>query len=201
MSAKKKAPAKKLKLSGAASMSGRAYAKHRGLSHTAVQKAIKEGRIKVGSDGRILVAQADKSWNANTDPGKQANGLKGSAKKAAPARREDDDEQEERAAPPQQQAADGISYQTQRAIREGYQARLAKLEYESKTGKLGDVDQMRVAQFTMARKARDALLAVPSRVAPLVIGLETVAEIEKILDDEIRVICSEIARAMQKSAQ
>lgn len=45
----------------------RAYAKHRGLTHGAVQKAITSGRIKTLEDGSIDVIQADKDWNENTN--------------------------------------------------------------------------------------------------------------------------------------
>lgn len=49
------------------SLSVRQYAAHRGVSHQAVSKAIKAGRITVDADGRILdAAQADAEWAANS---------------------------------------------------------------------------------------------------------------------------------------
>ena len=38
----------------------RAYAKHRGVSDTAVRKAIKSGRIQAETDGTIDIAKVDK---------------------------------------------------------------------------------------------------------------------------------------------
>lgn len=65
-------------------LSQRKYAQHRGVSHTAVAKAIREGRITLEPDGTIDPGKADKQWQTNTNPEKQANGWKGAAK-AAPA--------------------------------------------------------------------------------------------------------------------
>ena len=49
-------------------LSIRKYAEHRNISHTAVQKAIKQGRIHLTPDGRIDVDQADRDWERNTSP-------------------------------------------------------------------------------------------------------------------------------------
>lgn len=49
-----------------AALSRRAYAAHRGVSHTAVQKAIQSGRISTLADGRIDPATADQEWDRNT---------------------------------------------------------------------------------------------------------------------------------------
>lgn len=49
-------------------LSERAYARHRGVTHRAVQKAIRAGRITPNADGTIDPGRADAEWNANTDP-------------------------------------------------------------------------------------------------------------------------------------
>lgn len=46
----------------------RAYARRRGCTLRAVQKAIEEERIRKERQGRIDPAQADADWTANTDP-------------------------------------------------------------------------------------------------------------------------------------
>ncbi len=45
------------------SISIRAYAKHRGVSDTAVRKALKAGRIQLDTDGKINIAAADLAWD------------------------------------------------------------------------------------------------------------------------------------------
>lgn len=47
-------------------LSIRAYARHRGVSNTAVHQAIKTGRISQESDGRIDPDKADEQWERNT---------------------------------------------------------------------------------------------------------------------------------------
>lgn len=46
----------------------REYARRRGVSHTAVGKAIKDGRISVEADGSIDPVKADLQWDAQTNP-------------------------------------------------------------------------------------------------------------------------------------
>ena len=46
----------------------RAYARHRGVAHNAVCKAIKAGRIQLNKDKTIDVIQADLDWEQNTNP-------------------------------------------------------------------------------------------------------------------------------------
>ncbi len=53
-----------------AKVSLREYARIRGVSLTAVQKAIKTGRIKTTPEGRIDIDQANQEWFQNTDPSK-----------------------------------------------------------------------------------------------------------------------------------
>lgn len=49
-------------------LSIRAYGRHRGVSHVAVMRAIKAGRVPVESDGTIEPAKADAAWKRSTDP-------------------------------------------------------------------------------------------------------------------------------------
>ena len=51
-------------------LSIRAYAKRRGLSHVAVLKAAKAGRIELEPDGTIDPAKADAAWAQSSDPGR-----------------------------------------------------------------------------------------------------------------------------------
>ncbi|OYT68678.1 MAG: hypothetical protein CFK52_14560, partial [Chloracidobacterium sp. CP2_5A] len=52
-------------------LSLRAYAKHRGVSLAAVQKAVHSGRITPNADGLIDSDRADAEWNAKTRPGQR----------------------------------------------------------------------------------------------------------------------------------
>jgi hypothetical protein len=45
----------------------RGYARHRGVTLKAVQKAVARKRIKLESDGTVDAARADRDWTANSD--------------------------------------------------------------------------------------------------------------------------------------
>jgi len=56
----------------------------------------------------------------------------------------------------------GPSYAQSRAIREAYLARLAKIEYEERLGKLISRDEVQVAAFNKFRMFRDGMLNIPT---------------------------------------
>lgn len=49
----------------------RAYARHRGVTDTAVHKAIRAGRVTPEADGTIDIDRADREWARNTDTPKK----------------------------------------------------------------------------------------------------------------------------------
>jgi hypothetical protein len=88
------------------------------------------------------------------------------------------------------------NYAAARAVRETYLARLSKLEYERASGKLVDVDEVRAAVFQKARTTRDGMMAIPSRVAPILAALTDPAKIHDVLLEEIRRVCFELSRPL-----
>ena len=169
-------------------LSIRAYAQHRGVSHTAVAKAIKAGRISVEPDGKIDPAKADAQWARNTLPSQNLNtgAAKPAAKVATPpvstpvstapvANRELQPPLETRAAAP--------DYQTSRAIREAYAARLAKLEFEERTGKLLNADEVKVKHFNLARLLRDRIQQIPRKLAPQIVAAVVAQPDQRVVED------------------
>ena len=128
----------------------REYARMRGVSHTAVANAVKGGRISAEPDGSIDPEKANVQWEQNSRPRVDNGGdtvdVSPAAKSGAP------------------------DYKVSRAIREAYAARLAKQEFEEKSGKLVNLDEVKIATFNMARQARDRLLQIPRKLAPAVIA-------------------------------
>jgi hypothetical protein len=143
----------------------RKYAEHRRVSHTAVQKAIKQGRIKTTADGKIDVEQADREWGRNTSP---VNAPKRAPRTGGGG------------------GAGGPTYAQSRAVRELYLARLAKIEFEERAGKLVSRDEVTVAAFTKARTVRDNLLNIPDRVAAVLAAETDPVRAHQILTAEIR---------------
>jgi len=162
-------------------LSLRAYAKHRGVSLAAVQKAIRSGRIATTPTGMIDSDRADAEWTAKTRPGQRR------AKQAPAVAREP-----ERAEAP---IGGGLDYFRARAVRENYLARLAKIEFEEKTAKLISRDEVQVAAFTKGRTARDNLLNIPDRLAAQLAAESDADKVHQILTGEIRKALDELAGA------
>ena len=155
-------------------LSIRKYAEHRNISHTAVQKAIKQGRIHLTPGGRIDVDLADRDWERNTSP---VNSPSPGARPSLP----------------HEKPQSGPTYAQSRAVRELYLARLAKLEFEERSGKLISVDEVTNATFTKARAIRDNLLNIPDRLAPMLAAESSPAGAHKILTEEIRTVRDELS--------
>lgn len=178
-------------------LSIRAYAQHRGVSHTAVAKAIKAGRISKEPDGSIDPAKADAQWARNTLPSQKPNT---SAAKPAPkvATPPVSTVSSREAQVPLETRATAPDYQTSRAIREAYAARLAKLEFEERTGKLLNADEVKVKHFNLARLLRDRIQQIPRKLAPQIVAA-VVAQpdqrvVEDLLMDAIREALEELSR-------
>ena len=195
-------------------LSVRAYARHRGVSHTAVQKAVKAGRIPVLADGTIEPAAADAAWEAHAreapprPPVQRSDAAPRVAPVPAPAPAPgapptlppgvegEPLESPDAAAggqPDEQRAAAARGYQTSRAVREAYLARLAKLEFEERQGKLVSADDVKVVAFNAARRARDLLMAMPDRVSSVLAATDDPVEIRRVLNAEIRRVCEELS--------
>ena len=57
-------------------LSIRAYARQRGVSHVAVLKAVKQGRVTLEPDGTVDAAKADASWERSSDPARRKAALR-----------------------------------------------------------------------------------------------------------------------------
>lgn len=166
-------------------LSIRAYAKHRGCSHVAVMKALKAGRIAL-TEGKIDAEAADAAWSRNTDPAQQraSSGPPGGQTPA-----------EEPPPAAQMGGEAAANYARSRAVRETYRARLTALDYRVRAGELVEADAVRARAFKLYRTARDMLLALPERLAPLLAGTADQYECHRILREELERVCNELANA------
>lgn len=183
----------------------REAARRLGVSDTAVHKAIKAGRVTVAGtnekNGRPLVAwpQVRDDWLANSDSSKRTHvGSQGSPERAkyakTPAETKLPTASEPETETGESKAAAGPSLAQSRAVREAYQARLAKLEFEQKTGRLVSADEVKARAFRMARSARDSLLTMPDRLAPILASSTDVVEVHRLLLEDIERTCARIAQ-------
>jgi len=137
-------------------LSIRAYARHRGVSDTAVHKAIRAGRITPEADGSIDADHADRDWAKNSDTPKE--GTKRRAETVAV---------KEPAGEPVAPAlnAGGTSLLQARTVNEVVKAQTNKVRLARLKGELVDRPQAIAHVFKLARSERDAWLNWPARIS------------------------------------
>lgn len=180
-------------------LSVRAYAKHRGVSHPAVLRALNTGRISSRPDGKIDPAVADAEWDARTDPTRPLNSVTGNPKHRRGADGFSSATLGTGAAGGAGGAGSAIAhvanqYASARAVREAFEAKLSELEFRERSAKLVDADEVRAATFTLARKMRELLLTVPDRVSPILAPIGDALVIHRLLSEELLRVAGEIAK-------
>lgn len=178
---------------GYGGVSQREYARQRGVSHRAVQKAIASGRIATLPGGKLDPEAADRDWDRNTAAPKPSAKPKAAASQP-PTSQVGPDSPRGGAPGPVPQAPgppepQGVSYAASRAVRETYLARMARLDFEERQGRLVELEEVKRVCFEAARRSRDMLRAIPDRVAPLLAGTHDVHECQQILREEVQRAC------------
>ena len=170
MPARRKAKAERVSL--------RALARRRGVSLTAVQKAIRSGRLRksVGHDARgpfiVNVALADREWA--TGATKPANG--GGRGHAA-------------AVGPRPAAGTLVEAQLRLADQRADSLQLAN---QRKRGEVLDAAEVERERFQLARTLRDRILNVPDRLG------EVAPAVRARMRDELRLALGELANEAER---
>ena len=171
------------------------YAQLRGCAPSAVTKAVKEGRITlvlVNGKKMVDVALADKQWAQNT----RARGDSHSAmphhvadvRKMVDGQASDHSEHTLDMAPPPLPAEpdEAMTYDVARRRREAAEARIAEMKQAEMEGVLIRVDSVRSSMATKISGARDALLQIPSRLAPVLAAEPDLLKVTGLLEDALR---------------
>lgn len=143
----------------------REYARHRGVDPRAVSQAIKDGRIKRGSNGKIDFEKADAAWEENSAPR-----IDDAIKRGGPS----------------EVPVTVNAYAKARAMREAYAAQLAKLEFEERAGKLIEAEKVRNAWAQVCVAIRSAVNGMPQKLAPKVFAARDLREVNEIIESECR---------------
>lgn len=194
----------------------REYARRRGVSHTAVGKAIRDGRITVEADGSIDPAKADKQWDAQTNPAMRRGAaahasaatvasLTRAATKAVPAAALAAVDEALKDVDPVAPLAPGApgsapnpeagTFLRARNANEVLRAQTAQLRLKKLAGDLVDRDKATGMIFELARRERDAWQNWPPRVAANMaaeLGIDA-HKMELALDKFIRIQLAELA--------
>lgn len=179
-------------------LSIRGYARRRGVSHVAVLRAAKAGRIPLEPDGTIDPTKADAAWMRSTDPAKGRSRpqrkpvdekLKPVPDAALGSVRETLKEQGLPA------GGSGVTFVQARTAHEIAKAHLARLRLQRMKGELVDRARSTALVFRLAREERDAWANWPARVAALMaaeLGADPHA-VQKILETHVRAHLAELA--------
>lgn len=170
----------------------REYARHRGVSHVAVLKAIKSGRldksVRKGKRGPAIDAEvADLEWSANTDPAQQraipTDGAKGPEQGSlfrAPRERVD--------------TGQAVTMARARATRETLLAQITHLNLERMKGELVPRKDVEAQAFAAGRKLRDALFGSLPGLAVELIAVREPREMERRLHAAITEILASVSK-------
>lgn len=167
-------------------VSRREYARLRGVSESAVRKAIRDGRISLEPDGTIDPVAADRQWAARTDPSQQRGeearrmsaataaataraaagqprGTKAVPQAALDAVRDTLDESGQDPEP--DMPAGEVSFMRARIANEVLKAHLQRVKLGKAKGELVSRSKAQQMVFDLARRERDAWIGWPARVA------------------------------------
>lgn len=197
-------------------LSRRAYAAQRGVSHTAVGKAIASGRISTLPDGTIDPVVADREWDTNTDPTQQ-RGAHSRALGAATAAETRGDGPPPGTKPVPKAAVEAVnetlrengqepdtdpvgggqevSFMRARMANEVLKAQTAKVRLQKLKGEVVDRSRAAAYVFDLARRERDAWMNWPPRVAANMaaeLGVDA-HHLEQVLERYLRAHLSELA--------
>ena len=177
----------------------REYARRRGVSHVAVMKAIRAGRLTPEPDGTLDPAKADAQWDARTDPARRPEPPEDEPAQADDTpRTSDPDKPGEAAARPTaiEPVPQGAATFTQaRTAHEIAKAQRARIQVQRLREEVVDRGQATAEVFRLARRERDAWVNWPARVAALMaaeLGLDAHA-MQKVLEAHVREHLNELA--------
>lgn len=178
-------------------LSLRQYGNLRGVSGEAVRKAIKTGRLvkAVSYDDkgwpRVDPKIAELEWppgRASVDP--TAPHVLASIEEVLEAQRVEipkiDPDGEIPDPSMELNGSPAAAMAKNRAIREAYEARLKKLDWEQKSGLLVEAEAVKSEAFKLARTVRDSMLNIPDRIAAELAAESDTFRVHARLTEEIR---------------
>lgn len=163
------------------------YAEFRGVSVSLIKTFIQKGKISKKS-----LKRKGRLWLINRD--KAENDLKeclDERQRKKTGKKDISDEEKNKIVKESgiddeiKNGDDGLTLNKAQTLNQKYQAALKRLEYEEKSGKLIDAEQVAKDAFSVGRKVRDAMLNIPSRISAIVTAETDQVKNEDTLLEEI----------------
>lgn len=169
------------------------YARMRGISEGSVRHAAKNGKLNLsitraksatGKKQIVIIDSlvADKEWPRGDQ--EIAVQLLKTSDEVPPSKSSQESGQRSEKVDRADQLSQ--SYSQSRAVRETYNARLAKLSYEERSGTLVNAQEVQNEAFKIGRVIRDSLLSIPDRVSAELAAETNQFKLHARLTEEIR---------------
>ena len=149
-------------------LSQRQYAALRGVSHTAVQKAIKLGRIELVENGKIDADDADRRWAENTEGATPVEAKAGAARFP--------------------------TYNEARTARAAYEAQLAGLELAEKRRDLLRASEVSTAIHDLIATSKSKLLLIGDELGDRISAESDPIKCREMIAAEIRAALQELSK-------
>lgn len=158
-------------------MSQAEYARHRGKSRQYISRLAKAG-VLVMRNGKVDVGASDAVLDDRpvaVEPGDTGQAA------------------QSRAAVDSSGQQQPTNFAQARLAEMVYRAKLRRLDYETRSGKLISADEVKAKWFVLGRQIRDKLLAIPTKLSPQLAASGDAREVRELLEAEI----TAILRALQ----
>jgi hypothetical protein len=158
------------------------YAKRRGIHERSVRRYLADGFIPTAAqirEGRLLFIDQEMADQALSKHATTRKELLPPSKKIQAV---------------EKAGTAGLSFQDARTLTQRYKAALLRLELDEKTGRLMDVEQVKISAFNKAKAVRDTLLNIPDRISPIL-----AAEVDPVRVSEILIL--ELKTALEDLSQ
>lgn len=178
------------------------YAEYKGVHKSRVTQWKKDGRLVFSADGKfVLVAESDARIKQTADLNGYANSVHAAAERAKINEKIESeksfedliDDVSDTQLDLETKDADEL-FKNSRALKEKAAALQAAAEHEKFIGSLVDRSVAEKIIFERARQFRDGVVVCSRRIAPDVIGKESITEIEAIIQKELRVMLEQFAK-------
>ncbi len=178
------------------------YADYKGVHKSRVTQWKKDGRLVFSADGKfVLVAESNAKLKQTADLNGYANSVHAAAERAKinekieSERSFEDliDDVSDTQLDLETKDADEL-FKNSRALKEKAAALQAAAEHEKFIGSLVERSVAEKIIFERARQFRDGVFVCSRRIAPDVIGKDSITEIEAIIQKELRVMLEQFAK-------
>lgn len=199
------------------------FAKMIGRSHTYVGKLVKSGVIEL-IDGRVDIEKAKAAMEEHKDPSRDSQREANEQRRnndlfeavgSYPSEADMSDQDREQLRMERleaQRLADELkrnnidlpkigddefltmSLSQVKTFKEFYQGKISELDYKRRSGELISVEEARKENEQILIAFRSRAMAIPTKIAPLMVGIENISEAKSILDDAMYELLLELSR-------